>query len=138
MYQDVVDPALRAMTPSKVLTEVRHEVPVTTYEYTFPFGEFYEAAPRLFDFAQILDGNAADDAPVTVTLSFDADWVVRFVEVNVDYHSVVEHSAQAHPDDRFPYRISVDVVSTSDQPKAVEIPTNTVDGGVSPADTVVP
>jgi hypothetical protein len=132
MYQDVVDPALRAQTPTKVVEEVRHGVPVTTYEYTFAFEDFYESAPRLFQFAQIIDGNAAPDAQVTATLSFDSDWVARFVEVNVDYHSVIEHRAKVDPANRYPYRISVDLVSTSPEPEAVEIPSNVVDDAVQP------
>jgi hypothetical protein len=138
MYQDVVDPALRAQQPAKTLHEVRHGIPVTTYEYATTFGQFYEVAPHLYDFASALDGNAADDAAVTITLSFDEQWVVRYVDVAVDFHSVIDHIAKANPAHRYPYRISVDVISTTDQPEAVVIPTITADSTIPETTTAVP
>jgi len=127
MYQDVVDPTLRALEPTSIVREVRHGVSVTTYTYTIPFGRFYESAPRLFDMMQILDGNAADDATVTVTVSLDGQWLVRYLDVNLDYQSVLEHRATLDPGNRYPYRFTIDVTSTTDAPVAIAIPSNVVD-----------
>src|ERR1700741_621949 len=89
MYQDVIGPTLRNQQPSEVISEVRHETPVTTYTYSMTYGDFYECAPTVFELARRVDGNAADDAEVTITVSLDSKWVVRYLDVNVDYHSVL-------------------------------------------------
>jgi hypothetical protein len=131
MYQDVIDPTLRAQVPAKVISEVRHEIPVTTYTYTFEFGKFYESAPRLFDLVQIMDGNAADDAKVTVTVSMDDQWVVRYLDVEVDHQSVVDHRAKLDPGASYPYRFTVDLISVKDEPTSISAPANVID---EPAD----
>jgi hypothetical protein len=127
MYQDVVDPALRAAQPASVVKGAHNDVAVTTYTYNFSFGDFYESAPRLFDFVQFMDGNAPDDASVVVTISFDDKWMVRYLEVNVDYEAVLEYRAKDDIEGRYPYRYIVDVISVTDAPAAVEIPVNVVD-----------
>ena len=105
MYQDVIDPTLRAQSPSKVSDEVRHGVSVTTYTYTFAFGDFYETAPRLFDLVKIVDGNAADDADVKVTVSFDEQWMVRYLDVEVDHTLGARSPRQARRGDSLPVSI---------------------------------
>ncbi|MDP9465559.1 MAG: hypothetical protein M3P52_13110, partial [Actinomycetota bacterium] len=77
MFQDVIDQALRSQTPTSVVDETRNDVAVTTYAYSFAFGDFYESAPRLFESVSLIDGNAADDARITVTVSLDEQWLVR-------------------------------------------------------------
>lgn len=136
MYQDVFDPALRALQPSNVIDEVRHEVAVTTYTYTFEFGKFYESAPRLFDLMRGVDGNAADDAKVTVTISLDAQWMVRYLDVDVDYVSVLEHRAEKDLGVHYPYRYTIDVISTATAP-AVGLPTKVVDETTTTTTAVV-
>jgi len=126
MFQDVFDPALRAQHPTSIVDEVRHDVPVTTYAYTFAFGQFYESAPRLFDLVHQLDGNAAPDASVTVTVSLDDTWMVRYLDVDVDYDSVLEHRATKDVGVRYPYRYTFDIVSTATAP-TITLPVNVVD-----------
>ena len=133
MYQDVFDPALRNLTPTKVVHESRHSVPVTTYVYTMKFGDFYESAPTLFDASQMIDGNAADDADLTITVSLDSQWIVRYVDVNLDYDAVIEHRAKADPTQRFTYRITIDLIAITDKPENISIPSNVVD---APAETI--
>jgi hypothetical protein len=127
MYQDVFDPTLRAQPPMSVTTETRHDVAVTTYTYTFTFGNFYESAPRLFDLVQQMDGNADPEAQVTVTVSLDKESIVRYLDVNLDYHDVLEYRAKADVGVPYPYRYTVDLLSTSDTPPDVGVPTNVVD-----------
>jgi hypothetical protein len=127
MYQDVFDPALRAAQPTSVVDEVHNEVPVTTYTYAMEFGDFYESAPRLFDFVKFLDGNAPDDATVTVTISLDDKWLVRYLDVNLDYEAVLDHRARNDPETRYPYHFVLDVLSTTGSPAAVDVPANVVD-----------
>lgn len=127
MYQDVFDPALRAQRPTSVTSETRHDVAVTTYAYTFTFGNFYESAPRLFDHVEELDGNAAPEALVTVTISLDKQFIVRYLDVNLDYHAVLEYRARADVGIPYPYRYTVDLLSAGDKPADVGVPANTVD-----------
>jgi hypothetical protein len=127
MYQDVFDPSLRAQKPASVVKEARADTAVTTYTYTFPFGEFYNSAPRLFDLVRVMDGNADDNAKVTVTVSLDTTWMVRYLDVNVDYRAVLEHRANADPDNIYPYRFTLDVTAVTPKPMAVGVPTNIVD-----------
>ena len=127
MYQDVIDPTLRAQHPKSVVSETRHEIAVTTYTYTFPFGKFYESAPRLFEMVKEMDGNAAPDADVTVTISLDSQWMVRYLDVDVDVQSVLKYRAHDDPEARYWYRYTVDVVSITTTPVEIAAPTNTVD-----------
>ena len=127
MYQDVIDPVLRAQQPTSVIQELVHDVPVTTYTYTFTFGEFYESAPRLFDLVQVIDGNAGADASVVVTVSLDAQWIVRYVDVNVDFNAVLKYKAEHDAGTSYPYRYTVDVLSASDGALAIAVPPNTLD-----------
>ena len=127
MYQDVIDLALRNEVPTSVLSETRHDTPVTTYSYTFAFADFYESAPSLFELFRVVDGNAAGDAKVNVTVSLDDQWVVRYLDVDVDFHSVLEHRAKSDVGTEYPYRYTVDVIKISDTPGPVDVPTNTVD-----------
>lgn len=127
MYQDVIDPTLRAQQPVAVLAETRHEVPVTTYTYKFEVGKFYDSAPRLFDLVSIVDGNAAEDATVTVTVSLDSDMLVRYLDVNVDYQSVLEFRAKQNVEESYPYRYTLEMVSADDPPATIAIPTKVVE-----------
>ena len=136
MYQDVIDPTLRAQSPTKVTDEVRHGVNVTTYTYSFAFGDFYETAPRLFDLVKIVDGNAADDAKVKVTVSFDEQWMVRYLDVDVDHDSVLDHRAGLDPGIPYPYRFTVDLISVTDTPESLSVPTNVVDAPVEESTTI--
>jgi len=135
MYQDVVDPALRSQQPTSVITERVHDIPVTTYKYQFPFGKFYESAPRLFEMVRMMDGNAGSDATVVVTVSFDEQWMVRYLDVNVDVQAVLKYKAEADAETPYPYRYTVDVVSTSDAPAAISLPTNVVDATTTTSTT---
>ncbi len=137
MYQDVFDPALREQHPSKVVHEVRHGTALTTYTYTFAYGDFYESAPHLFNLARAVDGNAADDAKVTATVSVDDHWVVRYLDVDVDHASVLEHRAKVDVGTKYPYRITLDLISITDQPAAITIPINVVDQQVDDSSTTV-
>ena len=114
MYQDVIDPVLRSQTPTSVVHEAVHDVPVTTYSYTFTFGEFYESAPRMFDMVRMMDGNAGADASVVLTVSLDDQWMVRYLDVNLDFHAVLKYKAESDADTPYPYRYTIDVVSTSE------------------------
>ena len=116
----------------------RNDVAVTTYTYNFSFGDFYESAPRLFDFVQFMDGVAPDDAPVVVTISFDDTWMVRYLEVNVDYEAVLEYRAKHDIEGRYPYRYVVDVISVTDAPAAVEIPANVIEATTTVAAEAAP
>ena len=127
MYQDVIDPALRAQQPTSVVTETRHEVAVTTYMYTFDFGKFYESAPRLFDLVSTMDGNAGEDATVTVTVSLDTEMLVRYLDINVDYESVLESRAKQDTEGTYPYRYTIEVVSTNAASTPLALPTNVVE-----------
>ena len=127
MYQDVIDPTLRNQVPTSVKNETRHETPVKTYSYTFTFGDFYESAPRLFELFRVVDGNAAADATVNVTVSLDDQWVVRYLDVNVDYHSVIEHRAKKDVGTHYPYRLTMDVIKVTDKPETVHIPIDVID-----------
>lgn len=138
MYQDVIDPPLRARHPAKLVDEVRHGVNVTTYTYTFAFGDFYETAPRLFDLVKIVDGNAADDADVKVTVSLDEQWMVRYLDVEVDHDSVLDHRARLDAGVPYPYRFTVDLISVTDTPASLAIPTNVVDAPVDESTTIPP
>lgn len=135
MYQDVIDPALRAQRPAEVVDEVRHDVPVTTYSYKFAFGTFYESAPRLFDLVHMMDGNAADDADVRVTISIDEHWMVRYLDVELDHKSVLDHRAELDAGNQYRYRYTVDVLSITETPASIPVPTNTVDATTT---TVIP
>jgi hypothetical protein len=127
MYQDVIDPALRSQHPKSVAGDTRHEIPVTTYTYAFAFGKFYESAPRLFEMVKLMDGNAAADAMVTVTISLDEQWMVRYLDVNVDIQAVLEYKAERDVETPYPYRYTFDVVSITDAPPDIAAPVNTVD-----------
>jgi hypothetical protein len=127
MYQDVFDAALRSLHPSSVTSETRHDVAVTTYTYSFLFGDFYESAPALFDRMHLMEGNAADDAPVTVTISLDEQMLIRYMDVNVDYKSVVEHRAKVATEGFHQYRSTFEVISISDTAPGVSVPGNAVD-----------
>lgn len=127
MYQDVIDPTLRAQNPATVVAETRHEIPVTTYTYTFEFGKFYETAPRLFDLVNTMDGNAAADATVTVTISLDTEMLVRYLDINVDYQSVIEFRAKQDTEGTYPYRYTIEIVSADDTPRVLATPTNIVE-----------
>jgi hypothetical protein len=127
MYQDVIDPVLRAQQPTSVVTETRHEVAVTTYTYTFEFGKFYESAPRLFDLVSTMDGNAAADATVTVTISLDTGMLVRYLDINIDYESVLESRAKKDTEGTYPYRYTIEVVSTNAAATPLALPTNVVE-----------
>jgi hypothetical protein len=118
---------LRAQKPASVVAETRHEIPVTTYTYTFEFGKFYETAPRLFDLVNTMDGNAAADATVAVTISLDTDMLVRYLDINVDYQSVIEFRAKQDAEGTYRYRYTVEIVSADDAPRALAAPTNTVE-----------
>jgi hypothetical protein len=135
MYQDVFDPTLRAQPPTSITTETRHDVAVTTYVYTFTFGNFYESAPRLFDLAQEMDGNADPEALVTVTVSLDEQSIVRYLDVNLDFHAVLEYRAKADVGVPYPYRYTVDLVSADDKPADVGVPENAVDPPVEESTT---
>lgn len=132
MFQDVIDQALRSQTPTSVVNDIRNDVAVTTYAYSFAFGDFYESAPRLFDSVSVINGNAADDAKVTVTVSLDEQWLVRYLDVNLDFGAVLEHRASDNPGVQYPYRYTLEVTSITESPTAISIPTNTV---VAPVDT---
>jgi hypothetical protein len=134
MYQDVIDLGLRNEVPISVLSETRHDTPVTTYSYTFTFADFYESAPTLFELFRVVDGNAAGDAKVNVTVSLDDQGVVRYLDVDVDYHSVLEHRAKADVGTQYPYRYTIDVIKLTDKPDPVDLPTNTV----NPTTTTTP
>ena len=138
MYQDVIDPVLRSQTPTSVVHEAVHDVPVTTYSYTFTFGEFYESAPRLFDTVRMMDGNAGADASVVVTVSLDDQWMVRYLDVNLDFHAVLKYKAENDADTPYPYRYTIDVVSTSEAPPAIALPTNIVDATTTTTATTAP
>ncbi len=127
MYQDVIDPSLRAQQPVSVIDEIRHEIPVTTYTYNFNFGDFYESAPHLFDRFRVLNGNAADDAKVTVTISLDEQWLVRYLDVNLDYAAVLEHRATVDVENQYPYRYTIELNSIMDAPPDIVVPANAVD-----------
>jgi hypothetical protein len=136
MYQDVIDPTLRAQPPASVVNEMVHEIPVTTYNYTFTFGDFYESAPRLFELFHVVDGNADPEASVSVTVSLDDQWMVRYLDVNVDYHSVLDHRAKRDVGTRYPYRYTMDVIKTTDTPDVVTVPANAVDPPIETTTTV--
>jgi hypothetical protein len=136
MYQDVIDPALRSQHPTSVISETRHEIGVTTYDYAFTFGDFYESAPRLYDLFQVVDGNADPDAAVTVTISLDDQWMVRYLDVNVDYRSVLDHRAKKDLGINYPYRYTMDVINITDTPEIVKMPANAVDPPVETTTTV--
>ena len=138
MYQDVIDPALRAQKPASVVTETRHQIAVTTYTYTFGFGKFYESAPRLFDLVSTMDGNAAPDAKVTVTVSLDSEMLVRYLDINVDYESVLESRAKKDTEGTFPYRYTIEVVSTNAAATALALPTNVVEATTTTSTTQPP
>jgi hypothetical protein len=125
MYQDVFDPALRSQKPVSVVNETRYEVPVTTYTYTFAFGDFYESAPRLFDWVRSMEGNAADDATVTVAVSLDDQMLVRYLDVDLDYSAVID-KVQAGHDGTYHYRSTYELTSIAGA-TTVAIPTNVVD-----------
>jgi len=135
MYQDVIDPLLRSQQPATVVDETRNDVDVTTYTYAFALGDFYESAPRLFEWARSMEGNASDDAPVTVTISLDEQMIVRYLDVNLDYSAVIDHVGD--DDDlveTYRYRSTFELTSTADAAATVEIPPNAVD----PTTTAVP
>jgi hypothetical protein len=138
MYQDVFDPALRSQVPISVDEEILHEVAVTTYKYTFTFGDFYESSPRLFELFRVVDGNAADDATVNVTVSLDGQWVVRYLDIDVDYHSVLEHRSKKDVGVLYPYRYTMDVIKITDQPETLPVPTNAVDPTTTTLAPLVP
>lgn len=137
MYQDLFDPALRNQHPVKVVHEVRHGTALTTYSYTFAFVDFYESAPHVFNLARAVDGNAAGDAKVTVTLSVDDHWMVRYLDVDVDHASVLEHRAKFDVGTKYPYRMTIDLISITSQPATITIPINTVDRHVDGSSTTV-
>jgi hypothetical protein len=137
MYQDVFDPALRSQYPTSVVNETRHDVPVTTYSYSFTFGDFYESAPALFHRMQIMDGNADDDAPVTVTISLDEQMVVRYLDVDVDYQSVIDHRARVDVENVYPYRSTFELISLTPAAPQVLVPTNVVDATAPTTTTAV-
>src|SRR5207344_3191760 len=124
MYQDVIDPTLRAQHAKSVVSEIRYEIPVTTYTYTFPFAKFYESAPRLFEMVRAMDGNADPGAAVTVTVSLDAQWMVRYLDIDVDVQSVLKRKAKDDPEEPYWYRYTVDLVSVTTTPVEIAAPTN--------------
>ena len=81
----------------------------------------------MFDLFQVVDGNADANAEVSVTVSLDEQWMVRYLDVNVDYHSVLAHRAEKDVGAWYPYRYTMDVVNTTDKPEAVSMPANAVD-----------
>ncbi|MDP9463635.1 MAG: hypothetical protein M3P52_03345, partial [Actinomycetota bacterium] len=139
MFQDVIDQALRSQKPMWVVDETRNDVAVTTYAYSFAFGDFYESAPRLFESVSVIDGNAPDDARVTVTISLDEQWLVRYLDVNLDFEAVLKHRASNDPEVQYPYRYTLEITSITESPAAISIPTNTVVAPVdAPTTTVAP
>ncbi len=125
MYQDVFDPALRSQKPTSVVSETRYDVPVTTYTYTFAFGDFYESAPRLFDWVRSMEGNAADDATVTVAISLDDQMLVRYLDVDLDQSAVID-KVRTGEDGTYHYRSTFELTSIADA-TALAIPTDVVD-----------
>ena len=139
MFQDVVDPSLRALEPTSLAAETRHGIAVTTYTYSMKLSDFYESAPRMFNSFHVVDSNAADDANVILTMSFDKQWMVRYLDVNLDVNAVLEFRASKHTGTEYQYRYTVDVISISDTPESIVIPTNTITQPVDqPATTVTP
>lgn len=138
MYQDVIDPVLRARQPTGVKHEVRYGTNVTTYSYTIPLGDLYESAPSLFEMVRDFDGNADADAEVNVTVSFDDQWMVRYLDVELDYQTVLEHTAGTAPDNTYFYRYTLDVISITDKPEPFDLPSKVVDETTVPPTTVAP
>ncbi|HEY7626609.1 MAG TPA: hypothetical protein VH761_06055 [Ilumatobacteraceae bacterium] len=127
MYQDVIDPTLRSQTPTTVVHEVRNGADVTTYFYKIPLGELYASAPTVFEMMRDLDGTAADDAPVTIAISLDEHWMVRYLDIALDYQAVLDHTTDADPDATYFYRYTIDVLSITDTPEPFALPSNVVD-----------
>ena len=128
MYQDVVDPALRSHPPASTVEETRprrsrHDVLVHVR-----VRGLLRIRAALFDMVQMMDGNAgADDATVMVTISFDDQWMVRYLDVNIDFDAVLKYKAERDAGIPYPYRYTVDVVSIIEKPQQIPAPTNTID-----------
>ena len=128
MYQDVVDSSLRNIKPVTVVTGRLGLVDVTTYTFQFPFGEFYESAPTIFERLSVLEGNASPESPVEVTLSVDADGVVWLLDVSLVASDVLAHATtQAKDGLSYPYRIVYELRAVSTQPATITAPANFVD-----------
>ena len=53
---------------------------------------------------------------VTVTISLDEQWMVRYLDVNVDLQAVLDYKAERDVETPYPYRYTLDVVSITDVP----------------------
>jgi hypothetical protein len=65
--------------------------------------------------------------------------MVRYLDVDVDHASVLEHRAKADVGTKYPYRITIDLISITDKPATITIPLDVVDQRADdPSTTAVP
>ena len=124
MYQDLVDQSLRHVPPVETLSETFDAVDVTTYRWEIPFGELYESAPSASSPFDVLSGNADPASTVTLAISFDADGVVRVVDIRLELDSVIDHATAKADGLSYPYGFRVELDSLDDIAPTITAPTN--------------
>ncbi|MGZ4793100.1 MAG: hypothetical protein ACXWBO_14650, partial [Ilumatobacteraceae bacterium] len=73
------------------------------------------------------------------TVSLDDQWIVRYLDVDVDHASVLEHRAKVDVGTKYPYRLTIDLISITDKPAPITIPIHVVDTPIDdPTTTVAP
>jgi hypothetical protein len=127
LYHEVVTPAVREnATAVSVTNDVVHGIPVTTYQFNVPFTAIPQFAAETADSpidilmkAELLD--------VRVTLSMDADGLLRVTEYQFNERAWID-AAAASPDgyDWFVH-LRTEVTSTSNEPSLVVPPAEFVD-----------
>ena len=124
MYQDLVDQSLRHVPPVETLSETFDAVDVTTYRWEIPFGELYESAPSASSPFDVLSGNADPASTVTLAISFDADGVVRVVDIRLELDSVIDHATAKADGLPYPYGFRVELDSLDDIAPTITAPTD--------------
>ncbi|MCX6520817.1 MAG: hypothetical protein NTZ21_09160 [Actinobacteria bacterium] len=124
MYQDLVDQSLRHVPRVETVSETVDAVDVTTYRWEIPFGELYESAPSAYSPFGVLSGNADPASIVTLTISVDADGVVRVLDIRLDLESVIEHATAKADGLEYPYGFRVELDSLDDTAPTITAPTN--------------
>lgn len=126
MYNDVVTPEIReAATDLTATDDVVHGIPVTTFRFDLPWTKLAEFAEVDAETTAVLVNEAL--LHVHVTLSVDADGLLRVQDYQFDEQAWIDFAA-ATPDgfDWFVHS-RVEVTSTSNEPTTVAPPAEFVD-----------
>lgn len=127
MYHDVVTPEVRAAATGLVTTnEILHGIPVTTYQFDVPFTALPVFAAAVGDGS--INALMKDDLlAVHVTLSVDADGLLRVYDHQFNEQAWIDAAAATPGGDDWYVHLRIEVTSTSNEPSLVVPPAEFVD-----------